>query len=199
MDNGNGFVHTTSSRAGIKFKAGAFLGSATRRGPIPIHSKRTPGTGGTRVLFPPSPEFFSSFKSPASLRGRFSPADSRGFGAGRSPFRLLLGTSGFVPRLRRVRFLPRGGRGGRSFGTGTGWLIRGSDRFQTSMSDQCRMSDLRIVPVTVSCRKHTPCHRAVMSDADLRSHVGSAECPAGSAECHFRTWCTSLDRIIQEN
>ena len=55
-----------------------------------------------------------------------------------------------------------------------------------SVSDQCRMSDLRIVPVAVSrvgfAESMSPMSY-VMSD--LRSHVGSAECPFG---------CTCLDR-----
>ena len=51
-----------------------------------------------------------------------------------------------------------------STGTGTGWLIRNG--FGQSVSSQCRMSDLRIVPVTVSHVgfADSSCHR-VMSDA----------------------------------
>ena len=56
---------------------------------------------------------------------------------------------------------------------------------QLSVSSQCRMSDLRIVPVTVSCRMHSPCH-AMSHVRFLRNHVGSAEkCDVGSAQCPF--------------
>ena len=68
-------------------------------------------------------------------------------------------------------------------GTETGWLIRGSDTFQTGfrpVSDQfqtsaaCRICGVHVLTVSCCPRMHSPCHR-IMSDA--QSHVGFAECP----------------------
>ena len=47
----------------------------------------------------------------------------------------------------------------------------GPDRFQTPVSSQCRMSDLRIVPVTVPLLPHTQSMSLYCVLSDLRSHV----------------------------
>ena len=79
------------------------------------------------------------------------------------------------------RSSPRGGAG--IVWAGTGWLIRGSDTFQTSfrpVSDQCRMSDLRIpchsVISVAQSMLSCPVRCTVMSDprsvmSDLRSVI----------------------------
>ena len=72
-------------------------------------------------------------------------------------------------------------------GTGTGWLIRGSDTFQTSVRPvSCRMHS----PChSVSSPMHSPCHH-VMSDAQsCRMHRSVMS----DAQCHFG--CTVLTEI----
>ena len=68
-------------------------------------------------------------------------------------------------------------------GTGTGWLIRIgpiSDAGFKSVSDQCRMSDLRSPCQchSVACRN---CGAHVTVSCQMHSHVGSAECHCGCA------------------
>ena len=58
------------------------------------------------------------------------------------------------------------------------------------VSDQCQVS--------VSSPIHSPCHH-VISDLDLRSHVGCTEVSRPNAQCHFTTDSHSLDIIIPES
>ena len=71
------------------------------------------------------------------------------------------------------------------FGTGTGWLIRGSDRFPTGfrpVSDRFQTS--AVVPHVGFAESMSQCHfgcivHVVIVSCPMHSHVGSAECHFG--------------------